>query len=192
MPTVKADISLSLDGYIDATGVSLEHGLGIGGEVLHEYGPSHEIDIAATQRAHDVGAMICGRRTYDLSIQFWEADGPTGPDQREPTFVLTHTEPDDVPENGVYRFVHGDLAEILAEASAAAGDRGISIMGGANTIQQFLSAGLVDELHLHVVPILFGAGTRLFELELPSHVPVTLEQADVSPRAVHLIYRIPN
>lgn len=190
MSKVKADISMSLDGYIDAAGVSMDEGLGKGGEVLHEYGHSDEVGARAAERAHDVGALICGRRTYDLSVQFWEAHGPTGPEQREPTFVLTHSVPDQIPENGVYQFVRGALREVLAKAREAAGDRDVSIMGGAHTVQQFMSAGLVDEIHLHLVPVLFGAGTRLFDLDLPSHVRLELDGADVSPKAVHVIYRV--
>jgi dihydrofolate reductase len=137
-----------------------------------------------------VGALICGRRTYDLSVQFWEANGPTGPEQRVPVFVLTHSVPDRIPENGVYQFVQGEPAEVLAKARDAAGDRGVSIMGGAHAIQQFLSAGLVDEIHIHLVPVLFGAGTRLFELDLPSHIRLEQDRVDVAPTAIHLVYRV--
>lgn len=193
MSKVKVDISMSLDGCIDAAGVSMEAGLGEGGNVLHEWGDGDEMDelsARAADRCHDVGALICGRRTYDLSVQFWAADGPTGPGQREPTFVLSHSEPDQVPENGVYRFVRGDLEAVLAQARKVAGDRGVSIMGGAHTIQQFLSAGLVDEIHLHLIPVLFGAGTRLLDLDLPAHLTLQQDRVDVSPQVVHLTYRV--
>ena len=79
---------------------------------------------------------------------------------------------------------------MLAKAQEAAGDRGVSIFGGANAIQQFLSAGLVDEIHLHLIPVLFGEGTRLFELNLPSHVRLEHDRVDVSPNAIHLVYRV--
>lgn len=192
MSTVKVDISMSLDGYIDAAGVSMEEGLGVGGEVLHNWGfvDVDELSAAAGERAHGVGALICGRRTYDLSLQYWQAHGPTGPEQRVPVFVLTHSAPDRVPDNNVYQFVHGEPEKVLARAREAAGDRGISIMGGANAIQQFISAGLVDEIHIHLAPFLFGTGTRLFELELPAHVPLEQQRVDVSPSAIHLIYRV--
>jgi dihydrofolate reductase len=193
MSKVKAEISMSLDGYVDAAGVSMEAGLGLGGEVLHEWGQGDDVDepgARAVQGVHDVGALICGRRTYDLSVQFWGANGPTGPEQRVPVFVLTHSAPDPIPADGVYQFVQGELAEVLARAQDAAGDGGVSILGGANAIQQFLSAGLVDELHLHLVPVLFGAGTRVFDLDLPNHLRLAQDHVDVSPNAIHLVYRV--
>jgi dihydrofolate reductase len=193
MSRVKVDISMSLDGYIDAGGVTPEAGLGRGGEILHQYGMDgdrDDLDAQAVERAHAVGALICGRRTYDLSVPFWGPHGPSGPEQRVPTFVLTHSEPDHAPEDSVYRFVRGEPEHVLAQALETVGDREISVMGGANAIQQFVSAGLADEIHIHQVPVLFGAGTRLFELELARHVRLEHERVDVSPAAVHLVYRV--
>lgn len=192
MTKVKAEISMSLDGYIDAGSTTLDQGLGPGGEVLHQWGleDPDELSAAAAKRAHDVGTLICGWRTYELSVQFWEAHGPTGPEQRVPVFVMAHSVPDGVPEDSVYQFVDGKPEEVLAKAQEAAGDRGVSIFGGANAIQQFLSAGLVDEIHLHLIPVLFGEGTRLFELNLPSYVRLEHDRVDVSPNAIHLVYRV--
>jgi dihydrofolate reductase len=193
MSRVKVDISMSLDGYIDAGSVTPEEGLGRGGEILHQYGldaDRDELDVQAVERAHAVGALICGRRTYDLSVPFWGPHGPSGPEQRVPTFVLTHSEPEHLPEDSVYRFVRGEAKEVLARTLEVAGDRDVSVMGGANAIQQFLSAGLVDEIYIHLVPVLFGAGTRLFELQLAGHVRLEHERVDVSPSAIHLGYRV--
>jgi dihydrofolate reductase len=193
MSRVKVDISMSLDGYIDAGSVTPEEGLGRGGEILHRYGLDDrmdELDAQAVERAHAVGALICGRRTYDLSVPFWGPHGPSGPAQRVPTFVLTHSEPEHVPEDGVYRFVRGEPKHVLTKTLETAGDREVSVMGGANAIQQFVSAGLTDEIHIHLVPVLFGAGTRLFDLELAWHVRLEHERVDVSPSAIHLVYRV--
>ena len=192
MSKVKVDISMSLDGYIDAGGGTPEEGMGPGGEVLHQWlEDMDELSAAALERvAHDVDALICGRRTYELSLPFWGPHGPSGPEHRVPMFVLTHSTPGQVPEDGVYHFVGGEPKEVLELAREVAGDGGIAIMGGANAIQQFLSAGLVDEIHVHLVPVLLGSGTRLFDLNLSSHVQLEQDRVDNSPTAVHLLYRV--
>ncbi len=133
--------------------------------------------------------MICGRRTYDDSVPFWGAEGPTGP-ARLPVFVVSHGVRADVPEGGVYHFVSGGIEQALAEAKAAAGDKDVSVMGGGEIGQQFIRSGLVDEQSIHLVPILFGGGTRMLEnlgerlreLEVIEVVP--------GPTATHIRYRL--
>jgi dihydrofolate reductase len=86
---------------------------------------------------------------------------PTG-DARLPVFVVSHSTPDDVPEGGVYTFING-IVPALEEARTAAGDKDVTVMGGAETGRQYIEAGLVDELSIHLIPVLFGSGTRMFE-----------------------------
>ena len=123
-----------------------------------------------------------------MSIPWWGADGPTGK-ARVPVFVLSHSKPDQSPENSVYTFVEG-IDRTLAAAKTAAGDKVISVMGGADVAQQFLRAGLIDQIQLHVVPVLLGSGMRLFE-RIGSE-PVELDVVEVIPTsaATHLRYRV--
>jgi dihydrofolate reductase len=185
------DMSMSLDGYIRAANPRPDEPLGEGGEALHAWAMSDDDAAGRDVLSRGIaatGAVICGRATYDDSIPWWEADGPTGP-ARLPVVVLTHTAPTDAPAGGVYVFVTTGIEDALAQARAAAGGKNVTIMGGPAAGNQFLRAGLVDELSIHLVPILFGTGTRLIET-LPA--PIELELADVlsAPSATHLRYRI--
>jgi dihydrofolate reductase len=185
------DMSMSLDGYIRAANPRPDEPLGEGGEALHAW--AMDDDDAGGRDVLDrgiagTGAVICGRVTYDDSIPWWQANGPTGA-ARLPVFVLTHTAPSDVPAGGVYVFVTTGIEDALAQARQAADGKNVTIMGGPAVGNQFLRAGLVDELSVHVVPVLFGAGTLLTEA-LPAHIE--LEPADQvsAPSATHLRYRI--
>ena len=191
MTAVSFDISMSLDGYIAARNRRPEEPLGDDGERLHQWAFSSDgVGREVLAKGVDsTGAVICGRRTYDDSIRWWGADGPTGP-ARLPVFVVSHDAPAEIPEDGVYQFVLGGIEEALAEAKAAAGEKNVSVMGGADIGQQFIRNGLVDELSIHLVPLLFGGGTRMFEnlgeqlreLEVIEVVP--------GPTATHIRYRL--
>ncbi|XRQ09491.1 dihydrofolate reductase family protein [Actinomadura welshii] len=191
MSKVIFDVSMSLDGFVKAAGATPEEPLGKGGERLHDWamggdGRSAELTAEATAAA---GAFIGGRRTYDDSIRWWGADGPTGP-TRLPLFVVTHRAPADPPENGVYTFVTDGIESALRRAREAAGGRNVHVMGGPNVASQFVRAGLVDQIGIHLVPVLFGEGTRLFDHLGAGHV--RLEQVSVvgTPQATHLLYNI--
>ena len=183
------DISMSLDGFVAGPNVRLEAGLGDGGERLHDWGfqsedPRNQAIVAGWS---NTGAIITGRTTYDLSVQYWGADGPLYK-ERVPVFVLSHSVPADVPEGSAYTFV--DSPEAAYEAARqAAGDKDIGVQG-PTTAQQLIQRGLVDELFIHVVPVLFGSGVRLFEQTGGQQVP--LEKLDVieTAEAVHLHYRV--
>ena len=190
MSAVSFDISMSLDGYIAAPNRRQEEPLGDNGERLHEWafgGDAVGSDVLA-KGVGSTGAVICGRRTYDDSVPYWGPDGPTGP-ARLPVFVVSHGTPSDVPEGGVYHFVSGGIERGLADAKAAAGGMNVSVMGGADIGQQFIRGGLVDEISIHLVPIMFGGGTRIFEnlgeqlreLEIVEMVP--------GATATHIRYR---
>ena len=190
MGKVIFDISMSLDGFMTAAGQTPEEPMGKGGERLTEWAfgsDERDREILSTGVA-GLGAVICGRRTYDTSLPWWGPDGPTGP-ARVHVFVLSHGEPDDVPEGGVYTFVDG-IEPALAAAREAAGDRYITVMGGAETGQQYLRAGLVDELSIHLVPVLLGDGTRMFEHLGELHLYMDNADAMKTPAATHLRFRL--
>lgn len=132
MTRVIFDISMSLDEFVTAAGVRPEEPLGNGGQRLHEwaFGEDERNRELLAEAVNFVGAVIAGRRTYDLSIPWWGADGPAGP-ARVPVFVVTHAEPEEVPEGGVYTFVTDGIESALEEAKAVAGEKAVAVMGGA-------------------------------------------------------------
>ena len=191
MGTVIFDISMSLDGFIAASGMTPEAGMGVGGEVLHDWAfAGGERDRELLARAGErLGAVIAGRRTYDNSIRWWGPDGPTGP-ARTPLFVVSHGTPDSVPEGGVYTFV-GEIRSALDAARTTAGDKDIGIMGGADVSRQYLREGLVDEISIHLVPVLFGSGTPLFgDSWIDGHVRLERPVVVDTDAATHLRYRV--
>jgi len=213
MTKVTCEISMSLDGYVAGPNPTLEQPLGEGGEGLHEW----VIRLASWRENHGLeggevnadsellarsiaktGAVIMGRRMFSGGSGPWEddpnADGWWGDDPpfHGPVFVLTHHARETVTKQGgtTYTFVTEGVEAAFALARAAAGDKDVSVAGGANAIQQCLRAGLVDELMLHVVPVLLGGGVRLFE-ELGTD-GIEIEGAGVieSPTVTHLSYRV--
>ena len=191
MGKVVFDISMSLDGFMTGAKQRPEEPLGDGGEQLHQWASSDDPRDreVLTGGGATLGAVICGRRTYDDSQPWWGADGPTGSD-RVPVFVLSHDVPTEVPDGGVYTFVTGGVERTLQQARAVAGDKGVTVMGGADTGQQFLRAGLVDELSIHLVPVLFGSGTRMFEHLGDQHIQLEHAGLTQTPAAIHLRFRI--
>jgi dihydrofolate reductase len=188
MGIVIYDKSMSLDGFIAGANMRVEAGLGDDGERLHDWAFKDPAGLQLIQlEVETLGAVICGRRTYDMSIPHWGAEGPTG-EARVPLFVLSHGVPDDVPQGGVYTFVDG-LETALARAREAAGDKNIAVMG-ADTGRQFIDRGVVDEISVHLVPVLFGSGTPLLDGGVGEHI--TLEIVDVreTELATHLRYRV--
>jgi len=198
MGKVIADISMSLDGYVTAGGVDQEHGLGIGGEAIHAWvleEPRSPVDEAVLARSFEqTGAVVMGRRLYDIvdGPNGWNDDVGYGHDQNQsaapPCYVVTHEPPAQVRLASRFHFVTEGLAAAVDKARAAAGDKDVVVMGGANVIDQCLAAGLADELRVHLSPVLLGGGTRLFDLAGPT----TLLQREVteSPRATHLTYEV--
>lgn len=191
MSRVILDMSVSLDGYVTADGVSLEEPMGKGGQKLHEwsFGDDERNQQLLEGGVTSQGAVVAGRRTYDTSVEWWGPDGPTGP-VRNPVFVVTHEPPADPPEDGVYTFATGGIESALEQATAAADWKNVAVMGGADVGQQFLEAGLVDELSLHVIPVLFGGGTRLFEPFDGDHVDLETESVVETPQAIHLQFDV--
>jgi dihydrofolate reductase len=198
MSKVIADISMSLDGYVTAPGVDQEHGLGIGGEAIHAWvleEPRSPVDEAVLARSFEqTGAVVMGRRLYDIvdGPNGWNDEVGYGHDQNQsaapPCYVVTHEPPAKVRLASRFRFVTDGVAAAIDQARAAAGDKDVVVMGGANVIDHCLAAGLVDELRIHLSPLVLGGGTRLFDIAGPT----TLVQREVteSPRATHFTYEV--
>ena len=215
MTVVRFEISMSLDGFVAGPNATLEDPLGEGGERLHEWifglaswqathgregGATGPDDDRLRESVDRTGATVMGRKMFSGGEGPWEHDSNAGgwwgddPPFRKPVFILTHhgREPV-VHRNGTtFNFVTDGIEAALDQAKRAAGDRDVSIAGGANVIQQYLNAGLVDELDLHVIPLMLGDGVRLFGRHRGSE-PLGLEPASVvdSPNVTHLRYRVP-
>ena len=189
MGKVIYDISMSLDGFITAANVRPEAGLGDDGERLHDWAfnsadpRNHEL----LAKGASLGAIISGRHNYDLAVPYWNADGPTGP-ARVPTIVVTHSVPQDMPEGGVYIFVDG-VEAALETAQELAGNKHIYITG-ADVAQQFLKQGLIDEISIHLVPVLFGSGTRLFEHLDREHISLEIIEVIRTAEAIHMRFNV--
>jgi dihydrofolate reductase len=196
MTRVTAAISVSADGYVAGPGLSADKPFGDGPvDQLHrwmfETPEENAAEIAALLGA---GAYVMGRHMFGPGHGEWDLGwtgwwGPEPPYHR-PVFVLTHHERADLPMEGgtTFHFVTGGIHEALKRAAEAAGDGDVAIAGGAATVNQFLAAGLVDELTLTVTPVTLGAGPRLFE-GVP---PLTLEQVSsrAASLATHIRYRV--
>jgi dihydrofolate reductase len=189
MTKVIFDMSTSLDGFVKASKATPEQPLGEDGEQLHEWVfGEDERDREVLARGESLGALICGRRTYDDSVRWWGADGPTG-ERRLPVFVVTHEAPEESPEGGVFTFVTDGIEGALERAKAAAGDKDVAV-SGADVGQQLVRVGLVDEIGVHLVPVLFGGGTRMFERLGDEHIRLETVEAIETAAATHLRYRV--
>jgi len=185
------DISMSLDGYVTAAERRPDQPLGRNGEQLHQWllgDDKTSLDyFARVSQAN--GAVITGRVNYEDSLPWWGPDGPTG-ELRLPVVVVTHSAPAAVPEGGVYQFVTDGLEAALKVAHGAANGRDVTVMGGARLAQSFLAADLIDEISLHIVPVLFGQGTRLFDGLPDRHWELELIETVPAARAVHVRYAV--
>jgi dihydrofolate reductase len=186
MGNVVIDMSMSLDGYIGAPNDNPQQGLGEDGMTLHNWAfedPS-VFEQVFGKLLEETGAVIMGRRSYDNSIEAWGGKGPLG---EGPCSVVTHTPPAASPDP-VFTFVTDGIESALAEAREVAGDKRIGLMG-ANLDQQFLAAGLVDEIRLHLVDVLLGGGRRLFD-QLPQRVELEQTGLTQTGGVTHLEYRV--
>jgi dihydrofolate reductase len=109
---------------------------------------------------------------------------------RVPVFVVTHAEPEDAPEGGVYTFVTDGIESALEQAKAAAGEKDVAVMGGPDIGRQYIEAGLVDVISIHLVPVLLGDGTRMFEHLGGEQVQLETTSVIETPAAIHLGFRV--
>jgi dihydrofolate reductase len=192
MATIRLDMTMSLDGYVAGPDDGPDEPMGVGGFRLFNWlnrrdepGPSGEVYAEAMATK----AFISGRRTYEHA-DHWHGDHHDG----VPIFILTHDVPEGPPPGSV-RFMT-DVRECAAQARAAAGDADV-LVHGAGAAQALLRASEVDELELHVVPVLLGQGRRLFDHLSPEHVHLELVRRLETPpdeqfaqRVLHLRYRV--
>jgi dihydrofolate reductase len=196
MSKVTVDISMSVDGFVAGPRQSLDNPLGEGAEDrLHRWMfEEAEANAAELQGITAAGAFIMGRNMFtpgrddwDLEWKGWWGDEPP---YHRPVFVLTHHPRPVLPMSGgtTFTFVTDGIESALAQAREAAGGGDIAIAGGAHTVNQYLAAGLIDELRLHVAPVLLGAGERLFD----GVGDLTLEPLGVrgTDPVTHLRYRV--
>ena len=209
MSKVTCQISISLDGFVAGPNQSLENPIGEGGMRLHQWlfdtagwrelhgepGGARTIDSDVVDELFEnVGAYIMGRRMFgggdgpwDLNWKGWWGDDPP---YHVPVFVLTHHAREPLPMRGgtSFTFVTNGIQSALEQARSAAGGKDVAIAGGAHTVRQVLAAGMLDELYLHIVPAVLGAGERLLEnVGDPNLQPV---QVIASPSVTHVKYRV--
>lgn len=211
MGIVKCNQSISLDGYSAGPNQSFENPIGEGGMGLHEWmfataawrkmqslTPVPETpDSAVVEQIasnHDVGAYVMGRNMFSAGRGEWDQNwrGWWGedPPYHAPVFVLSHFRRSPMQMQGgtTFYFVTDGIDSALKQAHEAAVDKDVQIAGGANVVQQVIRAGRLDELYLHIVPIVLGAGERL--LESVGAQKLTLVEVIASPTVTHLRYRL--
>ncbi|HEV3072367.1 MAG TPA: dihydrofolate reductase family protein [Solirubrobacteraceae bacterium] len=211
MSKLRFNIAMSLDGFIAGPNQSEEHPLGEGGMQLHEWA----FALAAWRKPHgqeggevnastevvekaleNVGATVMGRNMFG-------GDGPWGDDPWDgwwgddppfhtPVFILTHHAREPVLKEGgtSFNFVTDGIESALEQAREAASGKDVTLGGGANVAQQYLAAGLIDEMQIHLVPVLLGDGARLFENLPPADVGLECIGVVKAPGVTHLTYRL--
>lgn len=206
------DITTSLDGFVAGPNASLEHPLGENGMRLHEWafaagswrkrhglegGEENADSDVIAERDRATGAVVMGRRMFSGGAGPW-ADDPNArgwwgddPPFHVPVFVLTHHARETLPMLGgtSFTFVTDGIDAALEQARAAAGDKDVLLAGGASVADQYLQRGLLDELQIHVVPLLLGDGVRLFDQLGVDPVELELDRVIESPSVTHLRYR---
>jgi dihydrofolate reductase len=212
MSKLRCSITVSLDGFVAGPNQGTENPLGEGGEQLHEWlfptktfvamhsegggGETGVNDDAARGAFENIGATIMGRNMFGPVRGAWGSDLWQGwwgedPPYHHPVFVLTHHARPPLPMQGgtTFHFVTDGIESALAQARKAAGGKDVAIGGGARTVQQYLAAGLLDELELHVVPRLLGGGERLLANLDPTQVKLELVSTVGGPGVTHIKYR---
>jgi dihydrofolate reductase len=213
MSRLRCHISISLDGFVAGPNQSEQNPLGEGGERLHDW----VVQLAAWREAHgrqggevnastriteesmeNIGAAVMGRNMFgpigggpwgDGQWKGWWGDNPP---YHYPVFVVTHHPRDPVEMEGAttFHFVTDGIESALEQARRAAGDKDVFLLGGGQIIRQYLAAGLLDELELHVVPVLLGGGSRIFDNLGEAGVQLEQVRAVEAPGVAHLKYRV--
>jgi dihydrofolate reductase len=209
MPKLRFRISMSLDGFVAGPDQSVKNPLGVGGMRLHEWvfplrqwramhgmegGENNESSVVVDESFANIGASIMGRNMFGGGRGPWNAKEPwTGwwgknPPFHHPVFVLTHhaREPLALEGGTTFTFVTGGIQAALEQARRAAGGKDVAIAGGAKAAQQYLGAGLVDEMEINLVPVLLGNGERLFDGIGDDLHGLTLVRTVATPKVTHL------
>ena len=208
MQLLTCQLAISLDGFVAGPNQSLENPLGEGGMRLHEWvfstaswraqhgleGGEHNVDSQVVEAAmQGIGAYLMGRKMFgggegpwDESWTGWWGDEPP---YHAPVFVLTHHPRPPLELRGTtFTFVTDGIESALRQAREAAGEQNVAVAGGAQTVQQYLAAGLLDQLQLHIAPVVLGAGERLLvNVGNPLLQPV---EVIASPAVTHVTYRV--
>jgi dihydrofolate reductase len=209
MSRLRFGISMSLDGFVAGPSQSVDNPLGIGGMRLHEWvfplaawrsmhglpgGEVNESSRVVEESLAGIGATIMGRNMFGGHPGPWDAVNPwngwwgANPPFHHPVFVLTHhaRAPLSLQGETTFTFVTGGIEAALEQARRAAQGKDVALGGGARAAQQYLAAGLVDRMDLHVVPTLLGSGARLFEHVGDDLHGLTLVRTVATPDVVHL------
>lgn len=210
MARLRFRISMSLDGFVAGPNQSEEHPLGEGGMQLHEWiiglaawrerhgKPGGEVNASTgvvEESLENIRATVMGRNMFGGRGPWgedpWEGWWGDEPPFHNPVLILTHHARPPVIKRGgtTFTFVTDGIAPALEQAQAAAGGKDVSLAGGANVAQQYLQAGLIDELQIHLVPVLLGDGARLFENFGPAKLGLECVGALAAPGVTHLTYR---
>jgi dihydrofolate reductase len=192
MGIVFADQSMSLDGFSAGANVSLDNGLGDGGEALHEWqfrDRAIRTRVVEELFGKSTGAVIVGRRMFDVGEKHWGDNTFL----HRPVFVVTHRPQATITKQGgtTYTFVTGGIERVVEQAREAAGDRDVVVLGGATIIRECIRARLLDELRLHLAHIVLGGGTSLFEGLDPAGVMLERTQVlDIDKGVTHIHFRV--
>jgi dihydrofolate reductase len=209
MSKLRFTISMSLDGFVAGPRQSLDNPLGIGGEQLHEWalplaawraphglegGEVNESSAVIEASLSNMGATIMGRNMFGGGPGPWNHREPwngwwgDNPPFHHPVFVLTHhkREPLELEGGTTFTFVTDGVEAALEQAKRAANGKDVALSGGASAAQQYLAAGLLDEMQLNVVPVLLGSGSRLFENVEPDLQGLELVRTIGTPKVTHL------
>ena len=214
MSKLRLKISMSLDGFVAGPRQSPENPLGIGGTRLHEWvvpltawravhglegGEVNASSRVVEESTANIGATVMGRNMFGGHPGAWDARDPwkgwwgTNPPFHHPVFVLTHHARESLVLEGgtTFTFVTGGIEDALQQARRAAGGKDISLAGGAKAAQQYLAAGLVDEMEVHLAPTLLGTGERLFDGVGDDLHGLTLVRTVAAPTVTHLKFARP-
>ncbi|TCO28553.1 dihydrofolate reductase [Kribbella steppae] len=213
MSKLRCHISISLDGFVAGPNQSVENPLGEGGERLHDWvvplatwreghgksgGEVNESARIVEEVRENIGAAVMGRGMFgpigggDWGDEQWTGWWGDNPPYHYPVFVVTHHPRESVEMEGgtTYHFVTDGIESALEQAKIAAGGKDVMLWGGGNITQQYLAAGLLDELELHVVPLLLGDGARIFGDLGDNKVRLEQIRAVEAPGVTHLKYRV--
>ncbi|WP_096435885.1 dihydrofolate reductase family protein [Alteribacter populi] len=203
MGKVCLDISMSLDGFIAGPNDGPKNPLGDDGERIHKWvyeleswrkhhgltgGKANKDAEIVEESLANTGAIVMGKRMFNNGEKYW---GDTPPFHM-PVFVLTHEPRDkEIKEGGTtFTFVTDGIESAINQAKAVAGDKDVSVAGGANVVQQYIKAGKIDEVQIHLVPVLLGEGIRLFEHLGKNHIELEKSRVIESPDVTHLKFRV--